>query len=1603
MYLKALAYLRSWLRRDLSRSLALPTRRRPEFEILESRLAPAIDMWNVDSSGNFNDGTNWSLHAPPGPNDTAIINPTGSVTVTIDSAAQVQSLQVGSAGSAETLVLGSGGSLTVAGSLDNFGTITETGSDLRIGYGATLTNEAGALFDMQGDGAEVLGDINLSGTGATAQSTFINRGVLRRSASPNTAGIAPRLGPFAPDNGNLSLENDGGTIDVETGALALSPDALTNNGGNFTVAAGATLDFLGTQNIHPVVTGTFTATAGSRGSVVINGDGSGNDSIIANAAVFDFPAGMATLSSSQLDGGTNTGALIWTNGAVGLINKGTLTLAGPGTRYAYGVDNLGMIAETGGELRIGQGIGLTNESSGTVDLQGDGAEVHSDLGGPSSTSTFLNRGLLRRSVSVGTASIATLIVNGNHQNNLAFDNEGGTVDVQTGTLVFSPNDFTNNGGNLTVAGGADLQFLATNDVSPTLSGAFGSMGGGTVEVTTNYFGGSVVINVGNSTFDFAPGVLTFSGATITGGTNLGFLTWTSGAIGLINKGTITVAGAGPMYAGDVDNFGTITETGSGLRIEVGATLTNEASGTFDLRGDGNEVLGDGGAGGGSSTSTFLNRGVLRRSVSLNNATLTPLITRSFPADWGNLTFDNDGGTIDMRTGTLTFSTNTFNNNGSFIVAGGADLQFLATNDVSPTLSGTFSSTGSGTVEVTTNYFGGPVVINVGSSTFNFAPGILTFSGASIAGGTNTGTLTWTSGAAGLTNKGTITLAGSAYASGVDNFGTIIQTGGYLRVGQGIGLTNESTGTIDLQSDGASIQSDLGGPSLTSTFVNRGRLRRWVSVGTASIATLFVNGNHQNNLAFDNEGGTVDVETGTLAFSPNDFVNNGGSLIVAGGADLQFLATSDVSPSLSGGFSSTGSGSVEVTTNYFGGTVVINVGSSTFNFAPGILTFSGAIIDGGINTGALAWASGEIDGLVNHGTLTISGAAGSVYTGGLDNAGTIIETGLPLGINPGGTLTNEARGVFDIQADGNVVYAAGTPPGPSTFNNLGTLEKTSGTGTSNLSQITLLNSGTVSPGESGRGTLAVTGNYVQTDTGTLAIDLGGTMPSSQFDQLAVGGTATLAGTLSVDLVNSFTPAPGNTFPVVTFTSRSGSFGTLHVPALGGGLQFDTAYHAADASLVVDSAPAFTSTPSTTFTAGTAGTFTVAASGFPAPVLSKNSGDVLPSGVSFDATGVLNGTPAPNSGGTYTLHFSAANGVGTNATQTFTLTVDQAAAITSPASTTFTTGTAGSFTVTATGFPAPTLSANGSDVLPTGVTFGAGTGIILSGTPVGGSGGMYTLHFTAHNGIGTDASQTFTLSVGQPPAFTSANTTTFTVGTAGSFLVTPSGFPAPTLSESAGDTLPNGVTFNAATGMLSGMPAVGSGGNYTLRFTAHNGVGADATQTVLLTVNQPPTWILATGTNSDHATFRVGTAFSLPLAASGSPAPTVSESPGDVLPNGVSFNPLTGILSGTPAPGSGGTYTLHFTARNGVGADATQTVVLTVQPVVTARLVRMRHKKVLLEVFEDGKQVRAFRSPLQPPAFKNIQVSVHASNGDGVPDQVVLTARKRKKTVTVSFPG
>ncbi len=266
-----------------------------------------------------------------------------------------------------------------------------------------------------------------------------------------------------------------------------------------------------------------------------------------------------------------------------------------------------------------------------------------------------------------------------------------------------------------------------------------------------------------------------------------------------------------------------------------------------------------------------------------------------------------------------------------------------------------------------------------------------------------------------------------------------------------------------------------------------------------------------------------------------------------------------------------------------------------------------------------------------------------------------------------------------------------------------------------------------------------------------------------------------------------------------------------------------------------------------------------------------------------------------------------------------------AIDSADTTTFTVGTAGSFTIRATGTPTPAIAVQGT--LPQGVSLehhADGT-YELSGTPSAGQGGVYPLTLHASNGVAPDASQPFTLTVVQAPAFSSAASTTFHVGMPGSFQVTGTGYPADFTVTTTGATLPAGVTLTAQ-GLLSGTPAAMSGGTYALELLLSNGVDPAGSQSFTLTVEEVPTF-----TSAAAATFRVGTPGTALVTTTGYPEVS-SLQVSSALPSGLTLtdnNDGTATLAGTPAVGTGGVHSLTIIAGNGLGPDAQQSFTLTIE--------------------------------------------------------------------------
>jgi autotransporter-associated beta strand protein len=192
----------------------------------------------------------------------------------------------------------------------------------------------------------------------------------------------------------------------------------------------------------------------------------------------------------------------------------------------------------------------------------------------------------------------------------------------------------------------------------------------------------------------------------------------------------------------------------------------------------------------------------------------------------------------------------------------------------------------------------------------------------------------------------------------------------------------------------------------------------------------------------------------------------------------------------------------------------------FGTTPRTLTLAGTNMAN--NTLASAISNSTKGGVVNlektgGGVWVVSGA--NSYTGTTTVAdGTLLVNGVHAG---GGAYTVAA---------GATLGGTGTTSGNLTVN------------------------GVVNPGTTGAGTLTVSGNGAFNAGSTALFQLGGTAVG-QFDKLAFSGTLAAGGVLDVDLINGFTPSAGNAFDILDFTSATGSF-TLNLPALGGGLSWNT---------------------------------------------------------------------------------------------------------------------------------------------------------------------------------------------------------------------------------------------------------------------------------------------------------------------------------------------------------------------------------------------------------------------------------------------------------------
>jgi hypothetical protein len=1354
------------------------------------------------------------------------------------------------------------------------------------------------------------------------------------------------------------------TADVATNFGACGNTALTTSSGSLREAVCAANNAGATSSTITVAAGTYHLANGelqmgkvSGSNITLNGAGAASTIIDADglSRVFNLDPNLVGGVITSISGVTITDGADSIFGGAGIIGGATamptgdtLTISNStisNNRASGGSNTGGGVAFAGGNLTVtnstisnnssngAQGSGLWYRAEGTASGEGLTISGTTFSGNNVSTSSVRVGGAL--SVEIQRASPANFNVsNSRFLNNTVTATAtgtpvGGAIWAPSGVLNVTESTFTGNSvtGGVSPAGGAIMVSGATATLQHNrftgnvgASGQALSVSAGSVNAANNWWGCNA--GPGTAGCDTVAGTATVSPRLVLSATASPSTVVGPNATSTITAALTTNSLGSAVAASSLDAFAGLP-VGWSDPLPSGATVaaasTNLSSGSASTTYNSQATSGPG------HVIATLDNGSATATVTVNR---TPAITSANTAAFtvgtaGSFTVTTTGYPAPAigRTGTLpagmTFVDNgngTATLSGTPTAGGSFPLSLTASNGVNPNATQTLTVTVSqapaftsatsttftvgtaGSFTVTTTGYPTPSIGRTGT-----LPTGLSF----VDNGNGTATLSGTP-AAGTGGAYSLNLTAS---NGVNPNGTQTLT---VNVNQAPAITtNPSNQSVN---PGASVSFTAAASGFPAPTVQWQR-----SVGGGSFTNI--------------AGATSPTYTFTAAAGDNGnqyraVFTNSVSSATSTAATLTVSSAPTISSANSTSFAVGTAGSFTVTTSGFPNPTLTTTGT-----LPAWLSFT----DNGDGTGTLA------------GTPPAGSGGSYNFTINADNGTAPSDSqAFTLTVTESPTITSADSASFQAGTAGNflVTTSAGFPvattlsktgtlPSGVTFtdngNGTATLAGTPAAGTAGSYPITITASNGASPNGTQSFTLTVVESPVITSADHATFVVGTAGSFSVTTSGAAGTTVSYTGTLPSGV--SFTPSGTGATIAGTPAANTGGTYPITITASDGVTPDSTQ----NFTLTVNQPPVITSADHDSFSLGVAGSFTVTtAPGVPASTVITKTGS-LPAGVSFtdngDGTATIAGTPT--AAGTFAITITASNGVAPDGTQAFTLTVNQAPGITSADHVTFEVGTAGSFTVT-TSPAADTVTSTGT--LPSGVSFtdnGDGTAT-LAGTPAAGTGGVYNLTLKATNATGF-STQAFTLTVNELANITSADHTTFTIGSAGSFTVTTAaGHPTATTITKTG-TLPVGVSFTDngdGTATLAGTPAAGADGSYPLTISATNAAGVDQQSFTLTVVPANASPVI---TSDDHATFEFGTAgtFTVTTTAGYPTATTITKT--GALPAGVSFTDNgdgTATIAGTPT--AAGSFPITITAGNGASTDATQSFTLTVTklPVITS---------------------------------------------------------------------
>ncbi len=611
---------------------------------------------------------------------------------------------------------------------------------------------------------------------------------------------------------------------------------------------------------------------------------------------------------------------------------------------------------------------------------------------------------------------------------------------------WSPQQVPGGGDDVTIDRGAanpTISIRDTRSVNSIISRESLAITGGTftINAASQLDASAVTLSGGNLS---ANGMVTI--------TNTATLDWQAGSIfgnGLSNSGILTISAAADVgLAGTLTNSGTINHTGAG-NLVVSGVLNNQAAGTYDFETDA-DITGN---------NRIDNAGTIKKTFGSGESRIGPLANSDF-----NL--NNLGGTIEARTGTIKLDqlrgTNTGATWNAFF---GAILDIVGHPSFPASYAGNYSGSGGGIVQWSGGQFGvtgetGPGV------TFNFPGTLFQWTG---------GSFTNTHPNHPFTNTGTMTLAGSSDkaigGSAFNNSGTIIQAGTGNLIVSGT-LTNSASGLYDFQSDV--------GITGNGAINNAGTIKKTGGVGVSRLGPSV-----GASLNLNNTGGTIDAQSGTLQLFDVRGASTGGMLNAGTGAVLNVAPNGGAR--FGGIYTGSGDGAVQLTGDF----VTESMGAE-FNFPAGLFEWvSGSISGGGT-------------GLINSGTMMVTGANDKTLFGRLVDSSVIEHTGTGrVLLNTSAVLEVPVGGLYDFTGEGGIGRSAIGGGSTPSIDLRGTLRKSAGTGTALLD------------GSPDGFNFNLTGGVIDVQTGRLKIDesglwQGGTLNASMDAVLELSNGAAMTG-------------------------------------------------------------------------------------------------------------------------------------------------------------------------------------------------------------------------------------------------------------------------------------------------------------------------------------------------------------------------------------------------------------------------------------------------------------------------------------------------------------